>query len=74
MRPYTRLTLKERYYIYLWHSEQKLGYREIALRLGRAHMTIYNELKNNRRRPDLPLDKSPYDPEYADWAAAERRS
>lgn len=74
MRPYTRLTLKERYYIYLWHSEQKLGYREIALRLGRAHMTIYNELKNNRRRPDLPIDKSPYDPEYADWAAAERRS
>lgn len=74
MRPYTRLTLKERYYIYIWYYEQKLSYREIARRLGRAHMTVYRELNYNRRRSDVSIDKIPYDPEYADWAAAERRS
>jgi len=74
MRHFTRLTLKERYYIYMWYYEQKLSYRQIAQRLGRAHMTVYNELNYNRRRTDVSLDKIPYEPEYADWAAAERRS
>lgn len=74
MKPYKRLTTQERYYIYLWYYEQRISLRQIALRLGRTPRTIYNEVKYNRRRPDVSIDKIPYDPEYADWAAAERRS
>ncbi|NKN30855.1 IS30 family transposase [Weissella cibaria] len=74
MRAYTRLTTQERYYIYLWYYEQKVSLRQIAIRLGRTPRTVYNEVKYNRRRPDVSIDKIPYDPEYADWAAAERRS
>lgn len=74
MRAYTRLTTQERYYIYLWYYEQKVSLRQIAVRLGRTPRTIYNEVKYNRRRSDVSIDKIPYDPEYADWAAAERRS
>lgn len=74
MREYKRLTTQERYYIYLWYYEQKVSLRQIAIRLGRTPRTIYNEVKYNRRRPDVSIDKIPYDPEYADWAAAERRS
>ncbi|MCS9992746.1 IS30 family transposase [Weissella confusa] len=74
MRPYKRLTTQERYYIYLWYYEQKVTLRQIAIRLGRTPRTVYNEVKYNRRRPDVSIEKIPYDPEYADWAAAERRS
>lgn len=73
MRAYKRLTRSERYYIYVWYYEQKITLRQIALRLHRTPKTVYDEVHNNRRRPDVPLDKFPYDPEYANWLAAQNR-
>ncbi|WP_259703729.1 helix-turn-helix domain-containing protein [Weissella paramesenteroides] len=73
MRTYKRLTRSERYYIYVWYYEQKITLRQIALRLHRTPKTVYDEVHNNRRRPDVPLDKFPYDPEYANWLAAQNR-
>src|SRR5699024_6094532 len=73
MKSYKRLSRSERYYIYVWYYEQKISLRQIALRLHRTPKTIYDEVHHNRRRPDVSLDKIPYDPEYADWLAAQNR-
>ena len=73
MKSYKRLSRSERYYIYVWYYEQKISLRQIALRLQRTPKTIYDEVHHNRRRPDVSLDKIPYDPEYADWLAAQNR-
>ena len=73
MKSYKRLSRSERYYIYIWYYEQKISLRQIALRLHRTPKTIYDEVHHNRRRADVSLDKIPYDPEYADWLAAQNR-
>lgn len=73
MRTYIRLTRQERYYIYLWYYKQKISLRQIAIRLNRTPKTVYDEVKNNRRRPDVSLEKFPYEPEYANWLAAQKR-
>ena len=73
MKAYKRLSRSERYYIYVWYYEQKISLRQIAIRLNRTPKTIYDEVHNNRRRADVSLDKIPYDPEYANWLAAQNR-
>ncbi|WP_092461169.1 IS30 family transposase [Weissella bombi] len=40
---------------------------------GRTTKTIYDEVNHNRRRPDITLAKFPYEPEYANWLAAQKR-
>lgn len=71
MKTYKRLSLSERYYIYAWYYEQKISLRQIAIRLNRTPKTIYDEVHNNRRHANASLDKIPYDPEYANWLAAQ---
>lgn len=39
------LTALERQLIEGWHNKEKLSYREIAYRLGKAHQTIHNEIQ-----------------------------
>lgn len=73
MRNYVRLTRQERYFIYVWHYEQHISFNQIAIKLERTPKTIYDEVNHNRRRPDIPLAKFPYEPEYANWLAAQKR-
>ncbi|WP_027699108.1 IS30 family transposase [Weissella oryzae] len=75
MRSYRRLSTRERYLIWTWRYDRKpaLSYAEIAKRLGRAKSTIFNEVHYNRMRPDISLQKFPYDPEFADYNAEQKR-
>lgn len=75
MRAYTRLTTRERYLIWTWRYETKpaLSFAVIAKRLNRAKSTIFNEVHKNRMRPDVSLNKLPYNPEFADFNAEKKR-
>ncbi|MBJ7688586.1 IS30 family transposase [Weissella confusa] len=73
MVAYIRITRRERFLIWSWYYQHHLNLRQIAIKLGRPPKTIYAEVKNNRPRPDVALDKIPYDPEYADMIAYRRR-
>lgn len=73
MGSYKRITREERFKIWALHYEKGLNFRQIAIKLGRAPKTIYAEVKNNRLRSDISLDKFPYNPEYADRIAMDNR-
>lgn len=75
MKEYVRLTRRERFLIWTWHYELKpgLSFYKIAQKLNRSPSTIYDEVNKNRQRPDLPLKKFPYEPEFADFNATRNR-